>query len=493
MRRTSLQSCRTCVRHVLAGWHRTRFLFRILAIGALGLLAATTSAAQVGTVVRFDLNYSVENKSNPFETDPLDYFYVELFDTKAPITCANFLRYVNGGLYDNTIYHRSVSEFVVQGGGFTPKVEGGETTALSPITSYGPIKNEFSSSRSNVTGMIAMAKVGDDPNSATNQWFVNMGDNAANLDNQNGGFTVFGQVLGNGMNLFKAINGLTTSDLSDRFGSAFNEVPTFNNGASLVTIKKATVVPPTGKLSGFVYVDTNGNGVMDGEDYAVADAKIVLRKAGGAATLATVYSGSDGSYQFSNVSIGTFSIVMDTPSTTSVLDNGKSRAVVNKAGTIFGADFMGPVQQNIYGDIVMGEGYVGTNFNMAQSRYPTALLSARLLLNSSLGPSHTDNVVMPVGNVASVIASTESAADAASAVAAYSTQETAGDLIDASTSDVGAACCASSLSGDAAMAPVGAGDGFGDAAHAVAVPEPGSLVLLAVAAVLCVVCRRRVR
>ncbi len=69
----------------------------------------------------------------------------------------------------------------------------GSRTALNPITSYGPIQNEFSSDRSNVSGTIAMAKVGNDPNSATSQWFVNLGDNSANLDNQNGGFTVFGK------------------------------------------------------------------------------------------------------------------------------------------------------------------------------------------------------------------------------------------------------------------------------------------------------------
>ena len=118
---------------------------------------------------------------------------VLLFDQAgagAPETVENFLNYVNDGNYVNSIIHRSVPGFVVQGGGFTV-----EEFSVQSIPDDLPVVNEFSADRSNLRGTIAMAKLGDDPNSATNQWFFNLADNAANLDAQNGGFTVFGEVL----------------------------------------------------------------------------------------------------------------------------------------------------------------------------------------------------------------------------------------------------------------------------------------------------------
>ena len=118
---------------------------------------------------------------------------VLLFDQPgagAPGTVQNFRNYVNRGDYDNSIIHRSVPGFIVQGGGFV--VENLQTTDVADDP---PIQNEFSADRSNLRGTIAMAKIGGDPNSATNQWFFNLDDNSANLDNQNGGFTVFGETL----------------------------------------------------------------------------------------------------------------------------------------------------------------------------------------------------------------------------------------------------------------------------------------------------------
>ena len=117
---------------------------------------------------------------------------VVLFDkttTGAPLTVNNFDSYVNNGSYTNTIIHRSIASFIIQGGGFTYN-----NSTLGTITSNAPVQNEYSAQRSNVRGTIAMAKAGSDPNSATNQWFFSLADNSTNLNNQNGGFTAFGQV-----------------------------------------------------------------------------------------------------------------------------------------------------------------------------------------------------------------------------------------------------------------------------------------------------------
>jgi uncharacterized protein (TIGR03437 family) len=112
---------------------------------------------------------------------------VTLLPGTAPATVANFLSYANKRAYDNTIFHRSVRGFIIQAGGF--KWDGAKAAEIPQDPA---VKNEFS--LSNTRGTIAMAKLGDDPNSATNQWFFNLGDNTANLNNQNGGFTVFGQI-----------------------------------------------------------------------------------------------------------------------------------------------------------------------------------------------------------------------------------------------------------------------------------------------------------
>ena len=127
---------------------------------------------------------------------------VLLFDSAAPATVSNFLTYVNSGAYANSFIHRSVPGFVIQGGGYT------YNNGVVAIPQNPPVVNEFSPSRSNLRGTIAMAKLGSDPNSATSQWFFNLANNASNLDNQNGGFTVFGQVVGNGMQVVDAIAAL---------------------------------------------------------------------------------------------------------------------------------------------------------------------------------------------------------------------------------------------------------------------------------------------
>lgn len=113
---------------------------------------------------------------------------LDLLLDDAPLTSLNFLQYVEDGFYDGTIFHRVVPDFIVQGGGFI-------SDAVAQSGLRDPIANEFSPDRSNVRGTVAMAKVGDDPDSATSQFFFNLADNSEDLDMQNGGFTVFARVI----------------------------------------------------------------------------------------------------------------------------------------------------------------------------------------------------------------------------------------------------------------------------------------------------------
>lgn len=124
---------------------------------------------------------------------------VNLFDKTTPKTVTNFLQYIDEQHYTNSVVHRVAEGFVVQGGGFT--FEG--AWPLTRLETNSPVINE--PIYSNVKGTIAMAKLGDSANSATDQWFFNLANNASNLDVQNSGFTVFGQVIGDGMTVIEKI------------------------------------------------------------------------------------------------------------------------------------------------------------------------------------------------------------------------------------------------------------------------------------------------
>ena len=135
---------------------------------------------------------------------------VELLDQEKPATVANFRQYVDAGAYRDSFFHRAVHNFVLQGGGF--RISNRATTSVESIPTFPPVTNEFTIGprRSNVAGTLAMAKTAN-PNSATSQFFFNLVDNSASLDNTNnsGGFTVFGLVRGDtnilaSLNLFKS-------------------------------------------------------------------------------------------------------------------------------------------------------------------------------------------------------------------------------------------------------------------------------------------------
>lgn len=127
-----------------------------------------------------------------------------LYATETPLTVANFMGYVNRGDYDGTIFHRSVPGFVIQGGGFSPLASN-----MVLRDTQNPVINE--PGITNERGTVTFAK-GADPDSATNQFFVNLTNNNPsafnNLDTSNGGFAVFGRVAGNGMTTVDAIAAL---------------------------------------------------------------------------------------------------------------------------------------------------------------------------------------------------------------------------------------------------------------------------------------------
>ncbi len=169
--------------------------------GTCSFLALAITPAAQATVVEFQT--------------VLGNFSVNLFDETTPATVTNFLDYVNNGAFTDSIVHRSVTDFVIQGGNFT--FDG--TLPLMNIPTNAAVANE--PELSNVRGTIAMAKVGGQPNSATSQWFISLVDNSATLNGDNGGFTVFGVVMDNGMDVVDAIGDLTQFN----FGTGLTNLP----------------------------------------------------------------------------------------------------------------------------------------------------------------------------------------------------------------------------------------------------------------------------
>jgi len=210
--------------------------FSKLLITLLTIFSVHTSNA---TIVQFETNFgNIE---------------VNLYDQNTPETVANFLQYVDdstgNSAYANVIIHRSIDNFIIQGGGFA--YNGGsslndqdlplDNVAANPAVVNEPIY-------SNIRGSIAMAKVGGNVNSATNQWFFNLANNAANLDIQNGGFTVFGEVTEGGLTILDQIAAVTKYDK----GGAFTSLPLNNydgtsepDNSNLIVITSVQIIDAT--------------------------------------------------------------------------------------------------------------------------------------------------------------------------------------------------------------------------------------------------------
>ncbi len=193
---------------------------------------------------------------------------VMLTPSVAPQTVANFLAYVNAGAYTNTIFHRSVPGFVIQGGGYT--VNNGVQIANNPspvkIPENPSVVNEFNVS--NTRGTIAMAQPANSPNGATDQWFFNLTNNGSQLDTtSNGPFAVFGHIINNaGLTIMDRIAALPVTDYSSVFGADFSALPT--SGTNFVTVYSIFPVPTLtapGFQSAASYAASSTTGISPGE------------------------------------------------------------------------------------------------------------------------------------------------------------------------------------------------------------------------------------
>ncbi len=188
---------------------------------------------------------------------------LQLYPEKAPLTVANFLQYVDEGFYGNTVFHRAIPGFVIQGGGFEPGLKPKAKTRK-------PIKNESANGMRNLRGMISMARR-THPDTATSQFYINLSDNS-NLDYKSSyqpGYAVFGKVV-NGMEVIDAIASIPTKTVGRMTDVPVEEV------AILSVKRKGSPLARHGSGAAKSGEEAEGSFVA-GEHYAVLERPVPTR------------------------------------------------------------------------------------------------------------------------------------------------------------------------------------------------------------------------
>jgi cyclophilin family peptidyl-prolyl cis-trans isomerase len=205
----------------------------------LGLLAATMSVSTLTSVRAADEAKPAEAKTPKVKLETsMGDIVIELNPEKAPITVKNFLEYVEAKHYDGTVFHRVISNFMIQGGGFETK-----DGQLTEKKTKAPITNEGDNGLKNENGSIAMARTSN-PNSATAQFFINVKDNDfLNGSAAKAGYAVFGKVT-EGMDIVSKIKEVPTGKkpLTMDAGGQMITQPSGDVPQTDVVIKKASVV-----------------------------------------------------------------------------------------------------------------------------------------------------------------------------------------------------------------------------------------------------------
>jgi cyclophilin family peptidyl-prolyl cis-trans isomerase len=185
------------------------------------LLGGACQAAEQTTQVRVSTNFG--------------QFVIEVFNDRAPLTSANFLRYVREGFYSNTLIHRVVANFVIQGGGH-------DATTLQLKPTHDPVFNESGNGLQNKRGTVGLAR-GGSPHSGNAQFYVNLVDNP-DLDPvpTRWGYTVFGRIV-QGMDVIEHIGETPTGSMGP-FKSDAPLKPVIIEKVEIVSAEQATNPPP---------------------------------------------------------------------------------------------------------------------------------------------------------------------------------------------------------------------------------------------------------
>lgn len=289
--------------------------------------------------------------SDPIVTVQTNFgsFQIELYPAAAPQTVVNFLTYVNDSAYTNTIFHRSVPGFVEQAGGYVSQTAtfSGSTTQFAAIPTLAPIKSEYGIP--NVLGTVAMA-LDSSTNEATSQWFVNMGNNTQSLGtSNNGGYTVFGQVV-SGMSVLYAIEMLPVKNVDS---STFSQLPVSTTN-QLAVISSVTV----DSIDGTVFTDLNVNGQFSSGDPTLAGRTVFVNRDGTGvpdANNPSTTTNSSGNFTLTGLPAGTYTVQEVLPANASLTTPVQTVTVApdeTASGVVFGErpSIVGTVYQDANGN-----------------------------------------------------------------------------------------------------------------------------------------------
>jgi cyclophilin family peptidyl-prolyl cis-trans isomerase/protocatechuate 3,4-dioxygenase beta subunit len=311
-------------------------------------------------------------------------FQIELLPGSAPQTVTNFLSYVSSGAYTNTIFHRSVSVAtggigIVQTGGFTSaSTTFTNASQFSTIPTNNPIPLEYN--LPNSLGTVAMARTSN-PNSATDQWFVNTVDNTSTLGQSNGGgYAVFGKILGNGMQVINQIAALSTVN-GGGSGGVFSTLPVGSNN-KLAVISSVTL----DSIDGTVFSDLNGNGQLDAGESGIAGRTVYVDKDNsGTLTAGDAQTTTDdnGNYTFTGIAAGTYPVREVMPAGIGLTTNSHTVTVASgttSSGVLFGE-----------APAISGSVFVDLNGNGQLDAGEPGLAGATVFLNVDNTGSPTNN------------------------------------------------------------------------------------------------------
>lgn len=196
-----------------------------------------------------------------FETS-MGVFTLELYPDKAPKTVANFLAYVDDGFYDNTLFHRVIPDFVIQGGGFESGMKYKEPRA--------PVKNESSNRLKNITGTISMARRSH-PDTATSQFYINLSHNDSldYISDYQPGYTVFGKIS-KGMDVIDKISVVETTVVGRS-----KDVP--KDDVVLLSVKRRSPVDSVKEIKATDISEEIQDSFVAGEHYVVLDRPVPTR------------------------------------------------------------------------------------------------------------------------------------------------------------------------------------------------------------------------
>jgi cyclophilin family peptidyl-prolyl cis-trans isomerase len=368
-------------------------------------------------------------------TTSLGTIDLELYNSQAPNTVQNFLNNVNSGAYNNTLFYKAVASSLIQTGeDYAIDNDGNTITTTSAATDNatqftGPgfgtsdatIPNEFNSSLSNTSGTIAMAKFGDGDDSSSTDWFINLGDNSQTFDSEQGGYTVFGQLITpttttsgttTSLTVAQAIGNSPTPGTSYGSTGPQEELPlqtTYTGGG--FNSANMILVPSVSVISGLTYTVSSSNTNIVNASISGGSVALAYGQAGSATVTVT------GTDVFGNTGTSSFAVTVPYDESVGIASSNKPKTVtftdINGTLTTITLKGAGTINPSFSSStavtqtpIKTGTAYSGTGLALANLQLESTNADSTLTITSKYGTGQTSIENFSTGALKSVTAKT---------------------------------------------------------------------------------------